>query len=202
MRKCQRLGQHSSWIAPSRTPSTRNLIGPFGRGWEWTDGWQRVLSQGSDGTVFVTDADGSQRVFQPDSRGGYFADPGDCCTLSSVSGGFSLHEKDGGVTDFGPDGRVADVQDLNGNRVTAAYTNGLLTSLSASAGQSLSFTYNTAGLITGATDSTGRKTTYSYDPNNQYLLSVTDFAGRTTSYTYSSFAATKGFTRRELRLAA
>src|SRR5262249_7773239 len=153
----------------------RYLVGPFGRGWQWDDVWEDVLSVAADGTVIVTAPDGSRREFQPDSRGGYFADPGDCCTLTSTSGGFTLREKDGSITDFGRDGRIADVQDVNGNKVTTTYTNGLLTSLTASTGQSLSFTYNAAGLIIKVTDSTGRKTTYTYDSTNQYLLSVTDF---------------------------
>ena len=61
-----------------------------------------------NGTVTITNPDGSQRLFQPDSRGGYFAEPGDNGTLTAVSGGgFTLQEADGSITGFGPDGTVA-----------------------------------------------------------------------------------------------
>ena len=170
--------------------NSRYQMGPFGLGWEWTDGWQRVVSVDSSGTVTITDSDGRQRFFQPDGRGGYFDEPGDCCTLLSDGGGrFTLQEKDGNITDFGPDGRVTDIKDTNGNTVSAVYSGGLLIDLDASTGQSLTFTYNAAGRITAITDSTGRTTNYTYDASNQFLLSVTDFTGRTTSYTYDTSGA-------------
>ena len=75
---------------------SRNQVGPFGRGWWWSDGWQRTLSVLSDGTVVITDGDGSQRRFQPDLRGGYFDQPGDHATLASLGGGgYTLTEADG-----------------------------------------------------------------------------------------------------------
>jgi RHS repeat-associated protein len=168
------------------TLNGRNQIGPFGKGWEWTDGWQRVLSA-ADGTVTITGPDGNQRLFQPNSRGGYSANPGDHATLTGLSGGgFNLQEANGRITGFGADGKVAYVADTNGNRVSAVYNGGRLTSLVASAGQSVTFTYNNANLITSITDSTGRTTTYTYDSANQYLLAVTDFSGDSHQYTYDT----------------
>lgn len=170
--------------------NARYQVGPFGRGWEWTGGWQQALSVMADGTVIVTAADGGQRRFQPDSRGGYFADPGDHGGLMAGSGGsFVVREASGLQSGFRADGKLAYVQDPNGNRVTAGYGGALLTSLTASIGQSLTFTYNSAGLITAVTDSTGQTTSYTYDPTNTYLLSGTDFAGRTTTYTYNTGTA-------------
>jgi RHS repeat-associated protein len=170
--------------------AARYAMGPFGLGWQWTAGWQRVLSVADDGTITISnpdsDADGAPRIFTPDSRGGYFPEPGDTGTLTAVSGGFLLREDDGESTMFGSNGLISYVQDIHGNRVDALYTNGLLASLTAATGQGLTFTYNSAGLITSVTDSTGRATSYAYDPSNQYLLSVTDFAGRTTTYTYDT----------------
>ena len=169
--------------------NARYQTGPFGRGWEWSDGWQQVLSV-VNGIVTITSPDGSQRYFTPDSRGGFFAEPGDQGTLTVVSGGgYTVQEADGSITGFGANGLLAYTQDTNGNRVTAGYTGANLTSLTSSKGQSLAFTYNSVGLITAITDSTGRTTHYTYDPSNTYLLSVTDFAGRTTSYTYETSGA-------------
>jgi RHS repeat-associated protein len=165
----------------------RYQTGPFGRGWQWIDGWQSSLTVASDGTVTVPNPDGSPRRFQPDSRvpGAYFAEMGDHGTLTAIPGsGFNLTEADGMMTHFDNDGKIGFVQDPNGNRVTAGYTNGMLTNLTASAGQSLAFTYNSAGLISAITDSTQRTTVYTYDSTNQFLMSVTDFAGRVTRYTY------------------
>jgi RHS repeat-associated protein len=164
----------------------RNQLGPFGWGWEWTDGWQQVLSV-ENGAVIITNPDGSQRVFEPDRRGGYFDEPGDTAILRTTSGGgFTLQDSDGSITGFNPNGTVAYMEDTNGNVVNAVYTSGLLTSLVATTGQSLTFTWNSAGRITSVTDSTGRTTTYAYDASNQYLLSATDFAGRVTYYTYNA----------------
>jgi RHS repeat-associated protein len=153
---------------------------------------------GADGTVIIQragcacgeDPNGEQRSFQPDGRGGFYSGPGDRGTLKAESGGgFTLQEVTGEITAFGPDGRILYVQDTHGNKVTAAYTDQLLTSLTASTGQALTFSYNSDELVTSVTDSTGRSTTYTYDATNQFLLSVTDFAGRTTSYTYDTSGA-------------
>jgi RHS repeat-associated protein len=168
------------------TINSRYETGPFGQGWEWANDWQRTLTV-SNGMVIVTNPDGSQRIFTPNSAGGYSDELGDFGILVAVGGGqYTLQETDGTLTGFGSDGKVAYMQDTNGNKVTAGFTSGLLTSLTASTGQSLDFSYNSAGLITAITDSTGRTTQYTYDATNQFLLSVTDFAGRTTSYTYDT----------------
>jgi YD repeat-containing protein len=164
----------------------RNQMDPFGWGWEWTDGWQRVLSV-ANGTVIITNPDGSQRLFLQDSRGGYFDEPGDKATLTAVSGGgFTLQEANGSITGFNPNGTVAYTEDTNGNKVNAVYTNGLLTSLVATTGQSLTFTWNSSGRITSITDSTGRTTTYTYDSTNQYLLAVSPADDDDDQYTYDT----------------
>ena len=163
-------------------------MGPFGWGWEWTDGWQRILTV-VNGTVTITNPDGSQRLFQPDSRGGYFDEPGDNGTLTAVGGG-GFTPAGGGWHHhrlWNSNGTIAYTEDTNGNKVNAGYTGGLLTSLVASAGQSLTFAWNSAGRITSITDSTGRITTYTYDATNQYLLSVSGLRRTmTTYYTYDT----------------
>jgi RHS repeat-associated protein len=167
---------------------TRYTLGPLGRGWLWTDGWLQSLAVAADGTVVISDPAGNERRFQPDRRGPtYFAEPGDHGTLAAISGGgFTLTEANGLVTGFRADGKIDFMQDTNDNRITAGYTGNLLTSLTHSQGQSLTFTYNSAGRIISLSDSTGRTTSYSYDASNQFLLSVTDAAGRITSYNYDT----------------
>jgi RHS repeat-associated protein len=165
----------------------RNQFGPFG--WGWSDPWQSAATTQADGTVVISESGGGQRIFQPDSRpgGAYFAQPGDHGTLVALAGGgYLLTETTGGATAYNPDGTLNYIQDTNGNRITAGYTGGLLTTLTHSSGQSLTLAYNSAGLASSITDSDGRTTTYHYDPTNQYLASVVYFNGQTTSYTYDN----------------
>ena len=165
----------------------RNEIGPLGRGWALTNGWQETLTVGSDGTVVVADADGSERVFEPNSSGGYFDQAGDNGVLTeNADGSFSLQEVDGSITGFNANGTVAYEQDADGNRITAGYTNGLLTTLTGSSGQWLDMSYNSAGRIISVTDSAGRTSTFTYDPTNQLLLSVDSYDGMVTNYTYDT----------------
>src|SRR5208337_3270735 len=124
-----------------------------------------------------------------DSRdpGTFFSEPGDPGTLTSDGhGGYLLTEVDGTVTDYNANGTLNYIQDTNGNKITAGYTGGRLTSLIASSGPSINIAYNTAGLISTVTDSLGRVTTYTYDSSNKYLTAVTGFNGQTTTYTYNT----------------
>src|SRR5206468_47400 len=95
-------------------------------------------------------------------------------------GGYFLTESDGTVTDFNPNptGTLKYVQDTNGNRITAGYTSGRLSSLTASSGPSITIGYNGAGLIGTVSDSQGRSTTYTYDATSQYLVQVTESNGQ------------------------
>jgi RHS repeat-associated protein len=165
----------------------RNTLGPLGYG--WSTPWQTTATTAPDGTVTITGADGAQRVFQPDSRqaGAFFSQPGDTGTLTDDGhGGYLLTEADGTATDYNANGTLNYVRDTDGNRITAGYTAGLLTSLTTSSGQWIGIAYNSAGLISTVTDSEGRTTTYMYDSANQFLLSVKGFNGQTTNYQYYS----------------
>ena len=134
----------------------RDTMGPLGLG--WSTPWQTTATVASDGTVTITGAGGAQRIFQPDSRtaGAYFSEPGDTGTLTADGhGGYLLTEADGTATDYNANGTLNYIQDTNGNRITAGYTGGRLTSLTASSGQSITIAYNAAGLISSVTDSAG-----------------------------------------------
>ena len=130
---------------------TRNTLGPFGYG--WTDNWQYSLAVGSDGTVTVTMPSGQERVFQPDSRSAaYFSQPGDHGTLiREVNGSFLLEEADGTTEAFNGNSTLDYIQDQNGNRVTAGYSDGQLVSLSSTSGESLAIGYNAGGTIQSVT---------------------------------------------------
>ncbi len=55
--------------------SQRYALGALGRG--WSHNWDFTASVASDGTATIKGPAGSLRVFQPDSRGGYFSQTGD-----------------------------------------------------------------------------------------------------------------------------
>ncbi len=190
--------------------TTRYKMGPLGRG--WSHSWQESLHVEADGTVVIEGQAGSQRRFQPDIRSSqlvarrYFPQAGDYATLTPLEvrlpgasagspqeagaligvGGFTLREADGLLRGFRADGKLDYLADTNGNRISAGYTGDQLTSLTHSAGQSLTLAYNAAGLIESIIDSTGRQTLYNYDAANEHLRSVRSFDGRETHYTYAT----------------
>ena len=165
--------------------SQRYTFGALGRG--WSHNWQYSLAQGSDGTVTISGPGGSQRIFQPDTRGGYFTQAGDYGTLASSGGGaFTLTEKSGLLYYYRADGKLGYVQDLNDNMITLAYGGNLLTSLTHSSGQSIQIGYNGAGLIQTVTDNFGHQTVLVYDGANQHLTGAQYFDGRTATYTYNT----------------
>jgi PAS domain S-box-containing protein len=167
------------------TITERYRVGPLGRGWNTS--WQQFGETLTDGTIIVHESADAQRRFQPDIRreNTFFSQTSDTGTLRKLTGGaYELTESSGLVTRFLPDGRLELVRDAYGNKITAAYTNNRLTSLTHSSGKSLAITYNAAGRIASVTDPFGRATTFSYDATNSLLLTATGPAG-TDTYTYS-----------------
>jgi RHS repeat-associated protein len=177
-------------LGQSYSPSIldRETLGPLGLGWSLDGPWQEKLITQPDKSVAIEGPNGLYRLFQPDSRKSehYFTQPGDYGTLILNGGTFSVQEIGGSSTHFLADGQVDYVQDTNGNRITAGYTGGLLTSLTHSDGQSIQISYNAAGRIDLVTDPYGRKTVFTYDPNNTLLLSVTNYDGTGQTYTYQA----------------
>jgi len=166
--------------------SRRYEVGPLGR--DWTHNWQFSVTEESDGTVTITDMTGTPRIFQPDSRytNAYLAATGDHGVLTSYSDGhFTLKETDGTVSSFDSSGRLAYVEDTNGNRITCGYSGGLLTSLTHSEGQFLEMDYNGDDAIARIEDSDGRVTSFTYSAGGR-LAEVQAYDGRTTTYAYLS----------------
>jgi len=161
----------------------RHRVGPFGYG--WSHSWEITLGTATDGTVTILSPGSSQRTFQPDVRGGYFADKGDYGTLRATGGGtYNLQEKNGLLTAFRSDGKLDYIQDPNGNRVIATYAGTMLTRLTHSAGPWLQLEYNGSNLVSRITDSVGRITDYTYDGTSAHLGSVQQPDLRLVSYQY------------------
>ena len=158
----------------------RFRLGLFGRG--WTHSWETGLSVDADGNVTITES-GSARLFARQADGSYRGQAGDLSRLTLAGGLYQLEEQGGNVMTFLADGKLGSLQDRNGNRITAGYTGGRLTSLVHSDGESFAITYNARGRIGQLTDNSGRTTTYQYDASGEYLTAVIG-AGGTTLYTY------------------
>ena len=172
------------------TISRRYYLGAFGQGASHPfDIWGDVQGGG----YLFHYPNGSVRAFipNPGNPGQFIGGIGDYATLSLQSGnqGILLTEKNGTVYHFLPDPnnavqvRLDYIQDFNGNRITANYTKSLLTSVTSSTGDTLTFTYDVNGRITQVTDPVGRTTTYAYDSADLHLLSITNSSG-TISMTY------------------
>ncbi|MCS7466898.1 hypothetical protein NZK35_09600 [Stieleria sp. ICT_E10.1] len=166
------------------TITQRYSVGPFGRGWQAPS--QAALEVDGDGIVRVIEPGGFLRSFEPDRR--YFnrfvSGPEEIGTLVPIGGDvYQLVEASGLVRQFGSDGALQFTEGTDGNRLSFGYTDGNLSALTHSSGESITIAYNAEGLIDRVTDSSGWSTSYTYDPAHQLLLSATNPAG-TTMYAY------------------
>ena len=148
------------WFQPG--VSSRYQMGTLGLG--WTNNWDITASTDNQGNVTINES-GALRTFTLQSDGSYLGTWGDHGVLTELSPDvYQLTETDGSSTVFNANGTLNYVQDSNGNRITASYnTSGLLAQLTASNGEYLTLTY-TNGLLTKVTDSTGETTTYTLRP--------------------------------------
>ncbi|HEY4313325.1 MAG TPA: CARDB domain-containing protein [Pirellulales bacterium] len=160
----------------------RFTLGMFGYG--WSTQWDTSLGVDSSGNVTIL-ADGNVQSFTRQSSTTFVAQAGDPNTLTFDQGLYVLTAPDGTTSTYSSSGQLVNVDDTNGNTITALYTGNLLTELVHSDGDTLSFTYNAQGHVTKAVDSAGDTATYTYDSTGEYLMSVTTPQG-TTSYTYST----------------
>ena len=161
--------------------SGRYQMGTLGLG--WTTNWDITLSTQASGNVLV-DEEGDVRYFTKLADGSFQSSTNDHGTLTVLAGGgYQLREIDGSLEVFNTDGTLDYEQDPNGNRITAAYTGGLLTSLTHSSGAFIKLSYNSQGLLAGLQTSDGHQASYAYDSTGQHLVSYTDEYG-TTNYSY------------------
>ena len=171
------------------TISQRYFLGAFGYGashpfdiWggPWAGGW---LMHYPSGTV-------RPFVPNPNNAGHYTGGIGDYATMALQSDqSLLLTEKSGTIYHFIPNPNVPAnilldyIQDLNGNRITANYTNGMVTSATNTAGDTWTYTWNSQGRISQMADPVGRVANFAYDTAGTHLLSIAAPVG-TTSVTY------------------
>jgi RHS repeat-associated protein/uncharacterized repeat protein (TIGR01451 family) len=170
-------------IAPA--PIEQRLrLGTLGRG--WTHIYDYTTRVDADGTVVVREPWGQQRPFLPGSNGTFSpAAAGEHATLTQTADGYQLRERDGSILTFAA-GRLAYLEDTNGNRLTMGYSGGALTSVLHSDGDRLALGYDANGRIAQVVDPAGRATIYHYDAGGEHLAAVDEPGGRTTAYEYQA----------------
>src|SRR5205823_6180805 len=152
--------------------------------WGWSDSWDTSLTVDSDGSVNLLGPAGSLRRFQPDSRGGYFAQPGDHGTLTKRSGGcYTLTELNGQITAYNANGTLNYVQDTNDMGANATTAHALL-SVTHSDGSHDYFSYDARGRLADAhRDGGADDTTFSYSVGQ---VGVTDALSDATRYFFDN----------------
>ncbi|MBN2452050.1 MAG: hypothetical protein JXR77_16810 [Lentisphaeria bacterium] len=172
--------------------SERLRTGWFGKG--WAASWDLRAERLEDGTV-VLRGPGLQRVFQPDSRGGYLAGPANSGTLRDAGGGaLRLTETDGWQYAFAADGFLTGVTTPRGGSIALTYLGERLHRLTHTDGPWIQLGYGAHERIETITDHLGHETRFTYDGSGTLLQSVTAFDGQQTEYTYldSANPATDG----------
>jgi RHS repeat-associated protein len=158
----------------------------FGNGWSF--GYSIKYKNDTANSRTIIWGDGREDNYTVLS-GGYKSPKGFFDTLTQYQPDkYLLTEPDG--TKFYFDNsthkRITKMQEPNGNYINFNYADTLLTSLVNTAGQSISFTYNSAGRLATAVDAIASPTrTYTYTYNgNGNLTQVTDPLGGTNKYSY------------------
>lgn len=140
--------------------STDTYTGPLGKG--WTQNYNTHLTV-NNGNITVAYADGHTALFTSNGSGyvrpaGCFetleAGPGDTCVLTF---------KDQTRYTYNAPGQLTSITDKNNNTLTLAYTNGLLSEATEPSGRKLTFSYNAGRRLAGVTDPAGRTVVYDYD---------------------------------------
>jgi RHS repeat-associated protein len=160
-----------------------SVDGPLGYGWSFTYGVS--LTQAVDGTVTVTQENGSTVTFTP-SAGGYSAPPRVQAALTAnANGTWSLQRRAREQLAFDAGGRLTSVSDRNGVATTLSYTNGRLTTVTEPGGRALTLTY-TGSRVTQVSDTAGRSMSFEYGDGQGNLTAATDVGGGVTRFTYDA----------------
>ena len=168
--------------------ATGAVMGPLGYG--WTDNLHATLTVDGAGNVILHGGDAKTETFTATATGTFTPQYGVFATLTAeAGGGYALKARDLTVEHFGPFvGGVApllSIVDKNGNAITPHYTGANLTSVTDSAGRTLTFAYDGSGRVTSLTDPLGRSVQYGYDGAGN-LATVTDPDGGVTTYAYDT----------------
>lgn len=169
----------------------RFLDSEMGRG--WYHNWDYSLTLEDNGNVLLEFPQGIAIVYQVQKTANgktiyYIQADVHLDLVKETDGTWTLTSLDGSIYIFAADGTLSKITDPNGNIISMAYSEGKLASVTDFWGQSLTIERNAAGKITSVTESNGRRTVYTYDKTNTYLISAAWHDGRTVSYEYETAA--------------
>lgn len=160
-------------LADTNKPVANMVIATLGQRWfgEQLTNNTVIVSQGTNGDVFVKLADGS-----------YSAPPGKAAKLTrNADNSYNYETVHKSVLNFNPTGQLATFTHPSGIQAKYTYTSNLPTKIENSLGRSLTLTY-TSGRITSVSDGS-RSVSFGYDASGN-LASYTDALGKATTYQY------------------
>lgn len=163
-----------------------NAVGMVGRRQTMSMGQDVRLEIAVDGSATYRSSSGFAAPFVKQADGSFTSPTGIKATLSkNTDGTYRLRWHASEQRDnFASTGALSSREDLNGDKLTYAYTGGLLASITDTQGRVTRLTY-VAGLLASVADPAGRSLAYHYD-SNQNLLSFVDAAGKSTMFKYDS----------------
>ncbi|MDO8629270.1 MAG: DUF6531 domain-containing protein, partial [Phycisphaerales bacterium] len=155
--------------------------GPFGYGWSFNYG----MSVKEDAkSANVAWGDGGKRFFPKNADGTFTSPAGTYSKLTKEPDGtYVLSHVHGGGHLFSADGKLSAITDRNGNRLSLAYSQGCLSSITDAAGRVVAFECDGAAHITKLTDFAGRALTYQYDARGD-MVKVTGTDAYSADYAY------------------
>ncbi|MGC9536762.1 DNRLRE domain-containing protein [Streptomyces sp. UG1] len=173
----------------SRDPRSDNA---FGAGWSTRYDMRIEPDDDGTGNVVATLPTGRQVRFGKNPDGSYAPPYGSFSTLTAVTGGgWKLTDKEQTGYVFDDGGRLTEVADYRGRKQTLTYnTSGELTTVTATGGRALDFTWSGGHVVTVTTDApaTGADPltwSYTYDGDKLTLVcGPEDSLGACTAYGY------------------
>ena len=167
----------------SRTYNSLNASAKGIFGYGWSSSYDQHLVVNGDGSVTVTEDDGSQVTAEPNGSGGYTVPSWADSTLTSSGGTYTFTRQASPIYTFNSSGQLTAISDPNGYSTTLSYTSGKLTTVTDPASRTITFSYGGNGLVSEVTNPDSHNTMYYYDGSDN-LTSVTDPNSETTSFTY------------------
>jgi RHS repeat-associated protein len=169
----------------SSLAASAKVSSPLGRGWTFSYGMS-LSANPQTGYVTVTNDNGSQTRFEPNSKGDFIAPPRVLATLvENESGTYTYVIKKRTTYTFDSAGMLTSIEDLNGEKTALSYEFGRLTEATDEDGRSFTFGYDPYGRLESVVDSTGREITYGYNELG-YMDEVTDARGGHEHFTYNA----------------
>lgn len=162
--------------------------GPLGKG--WGHNFETYLEQLAGGNVKIHWNATRENTFINDGTGNFSATERAILfdtLVNNPDGTYTLTHQDQSVYQFDVQGKLVEHKNRNGQSLTITYdAAGLLQTITEPVSErSLSIHYNANGLIDQVTDPLNRTVFFSYDADHN-LTGITDALGRTTTYTYNA----------------